>query len=176
MRDLVIGGTGMLAGVVRAMCRSGRRPTVLARGAARLAALAVEAPCMTALAIDYADDAALAAGLGGAGPFQRCVAWIHDHAPQAPLIAASHTIGVYVHVLSSAVSNPADPETLGIWRRRFAQFPAIAYRQCILGFVLGDKGARWLTDQEICDGVLAALTSEQPCRVVGTVRPWSRRP
>jgi hypothetical protein len=176
MRDLVIGGTGMLGGLVRVLSLRGRRPVVVARGGARLAALAAEAPGMTALAIDYADDAALSAGLRGAGPFQRCVAWVHDHAPNAPLIAAAHTTAVFVHVLGSAASDPADPETLGVWRRRFAGLTAIDYRQCVLGFVPCDGSARWLTDQEICDGVLAALDSSHRFSVVGAIRPWSRRP
>jgi hypothetical protein len=46
----------------------------------------------------------------------------------------------------------------------------------VLGFVVENGQARWLTDAEISIGVGQALESEAAVTIVGTVTPWSARP
>jgi hypothetical protein len=52
----------------------------------------------------------------------------------------------------------------------------IDYQAVVLGFMLEGAKSRWLTNAEICDGVLAALQSERALSIVGTVEPWSAKP
>ena len=47
----------------------------------------------------------------------------------------------------------------------------------MLGFVRQAGRSRWLTDDEICRGVLRAIGTVEPEPiVVGQVEPWSARP
>lgn len=46
----------------------------------------------------------------------------------------------------------------------------------VLGFRVEDDGSRWLTHEEISEGILAAIADPQPVQVIGTVTPWERRP
>lgn len=168
MRTLVVGGTGMLAGVVRVLLDEGDEMTVLARRPERLAN-----PRARLLALDYRDTGALEHALAQAGPFDRAVVWLHGTAPEAPFVVARHVHGPYWHVLGSAVANPAKR---GSQRRE--RFAALGndYREVVLGFVLEGDTARWLTHAEISGGVLYALRHDVKRQVVGVVSPWERRP
>ena len=178
--DLVVGGTGMLAGLSEALAREGRRVTVLARDHLRLDRLARRAPGVRPLSVNYEDGPALEAALEKAarqsGPIERAVCWIHATAPEAPLAVARHVRHVYCHLLGSAVADPSVGR-LGRWRARFAGLPGLDYRIVVLGFVLKpDGGSRWLTHDEISAGAKAALDASRPVSVLGVVEPWSRRP
>lgn len=179
---LVVGGTGMLFGLSVELARRFRALTVVARRASRLAALGDAIGAMGTLnpvALDWHDDQALAAALRAAqdahGPIDLAVCWIHGSAPRAPRLVAERIAPArFVHVVGSAAGDPA---RVGDARRdAVASVPGIDYRQVILGFVLEGERSRWLTDAEIARGTLAALESEEDPRVVGTIRPWSRRP
>lgn len=174
---LVVGGTGMLREVVLALAREGP-VSVIARGRARLDALAAAARGITPLCVDYGRRADLEAALREAvrarGRFSLAVAWVHADAPGAAETAAGFVKGPFFHVLGSLEADPAraDPGR----RSRFAAVPGILYHEVILGFVrVGDR-SRWLTDGEISRGVLDAVAAAEPRRIVGTVEPWSARP
>ena len=176
--DLVIGGSGMLAGLVAALAREGRLVTVVARGRARLQRLAAQDPHIHPLVLDYYDDAAFDAGLAAAaarhGPFRRCVAWMHDDSKTRALRIARQVGDVYCEVLGSASADPARPDALAEWQALFPATPRL--RLAVLGFMLEGGSARWLTNDEISTGVGRALESEDPVSIVGTVTPWSARP
>ena len=76
---------------------------------------------------------------------------------------------VYCHVLGSAAANPAAPEILASWRGQFSKFPNLDYRIAVLGFMRdGPSGSsRWLTDEEICQGVARALATGGPVIIRG---------
>ena len=52
----------------------------------------------------------------------------------------------------------------------------IDYQSVLLGFVVETPKSRWLTNAEISNGVFAAIASEAPHTVIGTVEPWSAKP
>jgi len=178
--DLVIGGSGMLAGLVMALAESGREVTVIARGTDRLHRLAQRHARIHPLPLDYYDSASLDAGLAQAvrdfGPIQRCVAWMHDDDHARALRIASQVGAVYCQVLGSASADPARAEILAAWQDLFRSPPAPVLRLAVLGFVIDGDGARWLTNAEISAGVGRALASSDAVTIVGTVTPWSRRP
>lgn len=176
--DLVIGGSGMLAGLVRRLAARGRQVTVIARGRDRLQRLA--APNIHPLALDYRDRAALDAGLARCtaeiGPIARCVAWMHDDDLDRVLRIAAHIRDVYCQIRGSASADPSRPDLLAQWQTAFAAPGKPVLRIAVLGFVVDGEASRWLTNAEISDGVDRALESDQPVTIVGSVTPWSRRP
>lgn len=79
-------------------------------------------------------------------------------------------------MLGSATADPSHPD-------RLAKAAAVAeglancrLRQVVLGFKVEPGGSRWLTNAEISDGVLSAVTGDLAHSVVGQVAPWSARP
>lgn len=105
------------------------------------------------------------------------LAWLHDDTlaiPIANAVAGDDVSCEFYHVRSGTSLNPVDtgPGATEISRL----VGSVVYREIILGFHLGPNGSRWLTDAEICAGVLGAIDRMQPRSVVGTVVPWSMRP
>ncbi|MFF0739618.1 hypothetical protein ACFYVL_04375 [Streptomyces sp. NPDC004111] len=177
---LVIGGTGMLAGVVRHLTAHGRTTAVLARDHRTLTALAESCTGpgrVVPVAADYTSGArelrdALRGAARPTGPFGLAVLWVRTphrpdvHRAVAGVLAADARV---VEVVGSAAADPAGPapETPEPFRNR-------PYRRVVLGFTDRDRsgpgagsgagGTRWLTHREICEGVLAALRGpEGPC-------------
>jgi hypothetical protein len=181
--DLVIGGSGMLAGLCLKLAQDGPTVSIVARDARRIQVLAGQVSGRIAPAIaDYRDldtfAYALSRAVGDHGRAGRTFCWVHDEiAPEVPLQAADHVDGPFWHILGSGAANPAEPQTLSGWRERFRRrWPKLDYRQIVLGFVLEAERSRWLTDAEISDGVYSAAQSCDVLRIVGTIDPWSRRP
>lgn len=165
-RALVIGGTGMLAGVVEALSARGWQVSVLARGQSRLDALA-ELPGVTACPADYRDLAEFAAVVRSVLPVDLVVAWIHSTAPEAPLrlaqlVADPERPVAYHHVLGSSGRGFQAPTV-----EDFTALQGLRYHQTALGSVQELGSARWLTDAEIVAGVLRAIDTGAPQSVVG---------
>lgn len=161
---MIVGGTGMLSGVCRALARRGHRVSVLARRPADLGPGVVCYPC------DYTDsdvlELAVRSALEDAGAPRLLLTWIHSTAPLAAARIRSWTTPErHLCVLGSAsAQTPApDPSEAGC-------------QQVVLGFVIESGTSRWLTHDEICAGVLGAIDVPRPRTVVGVVEPWSKRP
>ena len=148
---LVVGGTGMLAGLTRELAERGHEVTVVARHGVDLGR------GVTVAAVDYRDSAALARKLDDAvaerGPIDVAVAWIHTYAPDAPQLVASRVApgGRLFQVFGTRVW-PPDAVPLHV-----------AYRQVLLG----SHGTRWLTHEEISAGILGAVEADLPSSTVG---------
>lgn len=182
---LVVGGTGMLAGVVRGLVRAGRRTAVVARDEARIRSLAAgtdEPTKVLAVPADYTRpetwETALSHVLAASERFTTAVLWVHgSHRPVVHGLLADRLApdALVLDVLGSSV---LDPSANALRRPAYAA-PGAAYRAAVLGFTDGAYGTRWLTHAEISEGVLAAV-EEGPkaplVRVVGRVEPWADRP
>jgi molybdopterin-guanine dinucleotide biosynthesis protein A len=148
---LVVGGTGMLAGLTRALRHRGHPVTFLARRGVDLGGGIVQ------VAVDYRDDRALTDGLADAvddrGPIELAVAWVHSDARAAPAtVAAAVAPGGRLFQVFGTRVWPLDPVPLHV-----------AYRRVLLG----SAGGRWLTHDEIADGVLRAIDGDRPLAIVG---------
>ena len=161
---MVIGGTGMLAGLCQTLANRGHPVSVLARRHRDLGPGVVCFPC------DYTDAEMLEAAIGRAidqfGPVDALISWIHGTAPEAA--AQAHQLASparHLRILGSAsAKKPApDPSEAGLER-------------ITLGFVLTGSASRWLTHDEICRGVLHTFDHPGPESTVGLVEPWDRRP
>ena len=154
-RALVLGGTGMLAGVAAALLEDGwhvvlpsrRRPATPTTDGNGHAARWVKA--------DWTEPDALAATAAKAldGPADLLVAWVHREVrvpvlqAVAPLLAGGAPV---VEIHGSASANPLggcpDPVLAG--------HPT---QQVVLGHVRHAGRTRWLTQEEVAAGVLAAV-------------------
>lgn len=95
------------------------------------------------------------------------------------LVREGYTVSVVarnrerLRVLAAEAAKAAKARDIPAW---LCRYPRIRYRQVILGFVIEGGRSRWLTHQEISDGVLKAVHQDAAWSVVGTVEPWSMRP
>lgn len=175
---LVIGGTGMLAGVSLALCAGGEDVWLISREASRVAPLRAKAgdsaDRLHFVAADYTEERALAGALRKAAQGEaprHVLAWMAD--------------GPWWNVLFSTLREVAKGRKWELFRVRgsaaaLEEPPSVpsdvTLHLIILGFTVEDGQSRWLSHQEIADGVLAALREPQPRTVVGMVHPWSLRP
>lgn len=161
---MVIGGTGMLAGLCRILADRGRPVSVLARRNRDLG------PGVRCFSCDYTDadslEAAIRQSIDQFGPIAALISWIHSTAPDAA--EQAHRIALpdrHLRILGSASA------------KRPAPGPSEAGCERItLGFALDGPASRWLSHAEICEGVLHALDHPRPATIVGVVEPWERRP
>ncbi|TDV42587.1 hypothetical protein [Actinophytocola oryzae] len=173
-RALVLGGTGMLAGVAAALLDddwyvvlpSRRRPRIPATNGDNRRPHWVQA--------DWSVPTALADSVKDAlgGPADLLVAWVHREVRTgvlravAPLLADGAPV---VEVHGSASANPVGgcPDPV---------LDSHATQQVVLGYVRHAGRTRWLTHREISDGVLEAVKralAGKPSHVnqVGEFRP-----
>ena len=167
---LVVGGTGMLSGLCKALAEDGGRLSLLSRRASALGGF----DC------DYHDEAAFAAALKAAvdrsGPIDLAVAWFHTLKIPAPRRLAERVRGRMFQVLGSAAADPGHPRRLETARKVAEGLPDCAVRQVVLGFKVEDGRSRWLTNDEISAGVLAAIRADLTYSIIGQSEPWSARP
>jgi NAD(P)-dependent dehydrogenase (short-subunit alcohol dehydrogenase family) len=171
---LIVGGSGMLGGVCRALLKCSEKVSVLARNEARIRALS---PDIAPVVCDYNDGVAVRAALATLAAPDLLVAWIHGRAPQLRRMVAAHVKsgGRFVQVLGSASADPAQPQRLDEMRRA-ADGLDIHYQAVVLGFKIERSRSRWLSDGEISNGVWAAIETGAPLSLVGKVEPWGARP
>ncbi|MFT4414923.1 SDR family NAD(P)-dependent oxidoreductase [Fredinandcohnia humi] len=187
MHVLVIGGTGMLKGIVEYYVKRGEKVTVVARKESRLLQLKQEMKELKGdihcIAVDYKDTEKLEQELTTAievfGAFSYSFNWIHSDATETPYVLARLLNRIskectYVRILGSRAAHPEK----GLDERELFNklFPNIKYQEVVLGFMIEGDESRWLTNNEICQGIRKAVTRPQDRFIVGIVRPWSSRP
>lgn len=153
---LVVGASGILAPAASALVERGAAVTGLSRR--RRAPAGVDG-----LHVDAHDLPALDTALGAA---RWTAALVYEPAVTAqtlPRVAAA-VDGRVVLVRTSAAADPAHGAE-----------PVVAPDMLLLGWVDDGGTTRWHTPQEVSDAALEVLADGAP-RILGTVRPWERRP
>ena len=171
---LIAGGSGMLAPLARRLIDHADHVSVLARREKRIRAIAED---IDPVVCDYNDGAALSEALSLVAAPDFVIAWIHGRAPSARRAFAERVAaeGRFIQILGSAHGDPAHPERLIEMEKAVEGLP-IDYQAVVLGFVREGATSRWLSNDEISDGVFGAIETEQPFAIVGTVEPWTARP
>jgi NADPH:quinone reductase-like Zn-dependent oxidoreductase len=152
-RVLVVGGTGMLAGATRRLAAQASALTLVARNPGPLAAdLGARS-----VALDWAAPDAPSRVAAIWDGFDLAVIWLHDDAAHLarPFEDLLRPGGRVIRVHGSRSVDPVvraarDPDPR----------PGLHRQVVILGWhpdPLAAGGRRWLADDEICAGVLAAL-------------------
>jgi hypothetical protein len=89
--------------------------------------------------------------------------------------AAGDPFDLYL-VLGSAVSDPERPRVLDEIKAGFAAIDGCRLHLVLLGFAVESGKRRWLTNEEISGGTIAAMISKAPDTTIGVTRPWDARP
>ena len=177
---LLVGSTGMLADAARWLIARSNHALVLGRDQEKLRRVTDSAPDRaTPAPIDHHDRPALQSLLRThterRGSFDLALVWLHSDAlPSLPTIADACTHDArLILVRSSATadfSRPTPPEAAILDKL------TICVQRVVLGFVIEPSGSRWLTDEEISQGAIDAITSGKPHSMVGVTEPWESRP
>jgi hypothetical protein len=185
---LVVGGTGMLRPLVKALIKIGNDVTVLARTASgferlRLDLTQSEQQQMHPRIVDYRNLEQLSQTVEIAikerGALSTVIAWIHSDAIESDKIIYDVAYNDqpnfrYFKILGSSADDSSlykiDLNTQS--QTLFGK----CYRRVVLGFILEGETSRWLTNDEISQGILEAIEMDQTQFTVGVTRPWSLRP
>ncbi len=133
---------------------------------------------VTPMLVDYMKDEALKKEIEKqilkAGPVDLVVAWIHSDAGHAlpvvsDVISRSSRHWELYHVLGSS-------QNLDQILREFPVKENCSYHQIQLGFVMKNNHSRWLTHEEISNGVIEAIREQKKRHIVGQIEPWDKRP
>ncbi len=151
-----IGGTGMLAAATRWLAAECRATLVVSRHAARFVA---REPRMVALDADWSRPDfvdAIALSLSTMPPVTHALLWLHRLDDHLPALVARLEGARIVLVLGSMDGQPKLPDASGVVTVR-------------LGSMADGRGRRWLTNDEISAGAIAAL-EDGGARIVGELK------
>jgi hypothetical protein len=178
---LVIGGTGMLSKISLWLVNEGYHVSVIGRNPERmnqLINLSKEKSQFTPLLIDYCQDIQLREQLKRtikkSGPINLVVAWIHS--------AGKNVLNVVSQELSSDKNSwrlfhvLGSSSDLNEVKNKTKVVPSFLYHQIQLGFIIENGHSRWLTNDEICDGIKDSIVNDKLLKIVGTLEPWEKRP
>ncbi|GAA0501530.1 short-chain dehydrogenase [Salinibacillus aidingensis] len=179
---LVIGGTGMLSEVTVWLNNKGYFVSVIGRRKERYHQLMekVESPeNISSILVDYhkTDELrqALTEAIENHGAFDRVVAWVHSSAPDVipTLLKLQEQYhrekGFELFHVKSSTSYFVEEET--------PELPdGCTYSEIFLGFKQSSGHSRWLTHEEISEGIKDSIHHSRPQTIVGQIEPWEQRP
>ena len=161
---LVIGGTGMLADLVRSLTSDFDIVGVVGREKSKFLPLKVFSDKIVPIVVDYSDKAAfnkaIRAFINEYDKPSLLVSWIHSTSPDIPVLAASHCSRDFYDVTGTSGRNP---NHISHGREAVIRQKNIRYHRVILGKIDG----RWLTNKEISSGVKLAIKTNASEHVVG---------
>ena len=174
---LVIGGTGMLAKAALWLADNGCHVSVIGRNPEKMQRLVEKNPAqITPVLVDYTNTEELAAQLFHIqqknGPINLVVAWIHSSGSGAiPCLLDSlpRESWKLFHVNGSSSNLEEIKAELAVPKH-------VHYHQIQLGFKVENGNSRWLTHEEISNGVIKSIQEEKAVHLVGTLTPWEMRP
>ncbi|MGJ8637532.1 MAG: hypothetical protein ACSHX5_11865 [Phycisphaerales bacterium] len=161
-----IGTSGMLSACTHKLLERGNRIHLICRNPEQLRAQIPSSLSekLTSSACDYHDEQAFVHALESAPePVVAVIGWIHSSAPKA---------------WDAVLENHADADCLKVVGSSNTPIDATPNRTRLvtLGFIIENGSSRWLTHQEISQGVYDAFISGRISSIVGTLEPWSMRP
>ncbi|WP_284140194.1 MULTISPECIES: short-chain dehydrogenase [unclassified Virgibacillus] len=176
---LIIGGTGMLQNVSHWLVAQNYFLSVINRNTRNFEAMKASSPApdqLYSIRVDYHNYRALEAGVKKAfsihGAPELIISWIHSSAPYAlPTIirerANDSLPWKLFHVQGSSSY---------FVKERLTVPENCTYRRVYLGFIVENEQSRWLTHDEISEGVMKAIRTDASETIVGTLQPWNKRP
>ncbi|MEM7040458.1 MAG: hypothetical protein AAF570_26065 [Bacteroidota bacterium] len=184
---LVVGGIGMLKKVSLFMAQHDNVVSVVTQSSEALEAIMAEAPSMKGkinpISVDFDDTTSLqhlvAEAMDEYGPAMLAVNFLDDDALQAADVIAEvlnekSPVCRFFDILPGG--HGALRRDRGMFEDPFAKLEKVLYRKIVLGFKVEHGMSRWLTDNEISDGVIDAVRNDRRDAVIGTLEPWEARP
>lgn len=178
---VVVGGTGMLSNVSLWLMDNGYHVSVIARNTSRMEKLIEQASSkkmVTPLLVDYTNGTKLRDKIRETiqknGDVDIVVAWIHSTANISLSVIAKEVSNhknkwELFHVLGSS-------SNLEKLKRKVPVPTNCLYNQVQLGFVIEGVHSRWLTHQEISNGVIETIKKRKQIHIIGVIEPWEKRP
>lgn len=176
---LIVGGTGMLREASQSLSTQARRITSVAHTHQSLATLDAGLPARHGvhhmLALDWSspDDfiQKIVEHIKRTEQPDLVLAWTHSETLAIRLATALGNGHVeFFHVVGSSRTNPAQIAEQA--NSAVGSLAGLTYFQVILGAKRHGSSFRWLTNNEISAGVLAAIQERQSRFVVGTLERW----
>lgn len=176
---IVIGGTGMLKGVTLWLAEQHYHVFVIGRSRKKLNDVVKKAEPgrITPVSVDYHEDnnfrTKVAEIIRKHSPIELAVTWIHSSARHAfdilseEIASGTEANWRLFHVRGSTAALSTEPVPTP---------QNCLYRQILLGFVIENGQSRWLTHQEIVDGIIKAIEKDQKQSIIGSIEPWEKRP
>lgn len=162
---LVVGGSGMLAGASNKLQSTYDHVGVVARHADKIEAIA--GTKIVPLLCDYHDIQQLVdvvdSFCNNYGKPKYIVSWIHGTSPNATMAIASFAQSHFFEVTGHPGN---DNYEIALTHKRKITQLGLTHTH----IVLGGKGHRWLTHEEISNGVLEAMDNPQPTVVIGRLQ------
>jgi hypothetical protein len=176
---LVVGGSGMLAKASLWLAGNGYLTSVVGRDERKLNKLVNCNSNIIPITIDYRKEEIfreeIRKSIKNNGAYEVVIAWIHNPEEQIIRIISSEIENASTdewklfHVIGSSGDLDQICKTIDISEK-------CLYHQVQLGFVVTGNRSRWLTHDEISNGVMTCVQNKQKKFVVGTLEPWERRP
>ncbi|WP_152658319.1 short-chain dehydrogenase [Oceanobacillus sp. CFH 90083] len=177
---IIFGGTGMLAGATKWLAENAEHISIVGRNKYRLERLRPEhvKNNFELVTLDYRDNVALKEFLQRTiqtyGPVDLVVSWIHSVAPDALSIIFGELQQQkkpwqLVHIKGSSHDLSAITDEITVPKN-------CLYCDVQLGFKMEGSFSRWLTHEEISNGVISSIYYNKRKTVIGTLHPWSKRP
>ncbi len=155
----------MLSGLVRSLADDFDIVGVVARDRTKLDRLAGFSPKIIQIPADCTDleefCPAITQFVSDYGQPSTTVSWIHSNAPEASYILAKQMAGDFYDITGSSGRESSHPSRE---RERNLTKIGLNYHRVILGSING----RWLTDEEISNGVLDAIHRSTSEYIVGS--------
>lgn len=164
----------MLAGVSIFLAKEGYSVSVIGRTPTKFDRLKSKSPpgSIFSIQVDYHSEALfteIEKAIAEHGPFDLIVSWTPNYQALERICEMNDQANSFrlVHVKGS--------------RRYFEDeeivIPAnCTYEKVFLGFVMEGETSRWLTNDEISNGVIQQIKSKEDERIVGQLIPYSARP
>jgi len=177
---LVVGGSGMLLDVSRWLMNNGYHVSVIGRSQEKMNRLidTNTEHLITPILVDYNNDHELNEKMKNLinqnGKIDLIISWIHSYAEGALKTIVKHNSvnndnWTLLQVLGSKANLFEEEKKVNL--------PAkCTYRTVQLGFIIENNNARWLTHDEISDGVIKAINSVNPRTTIGVTEPMEERP
>lgn len=183
-RVLIVGGTGMLKGVVLELAAKGAHITLLSRNRTKMENLAGQMDNPSGrihfIEADYRDTDTLRSKIGQNmhyfGPFDAVIGWIHSQGYHAHLEIAELTAHPDMHYYQVLGSMSRDPHAAPDKVAAQMEAKTMHYHQLVLGFIVENGNSRWLTNDEIREGIMEGIELNKPEHIIGVVEPWDARP
>jgi len=181
---LIIGGTGMLKEASEYFIKKENQVTLVARNSQKLEAFKNKFPDkkVSTIAIDYTNTEnfiqQIKTHFEHTSICKKVVCWMHSSGNNAlhELINLMNSYSTskiaiqFYHILGSASRSPKENQ----WGAK--QFSHLQYHIIILGFKRAGNYSRWLTHNEISEGVIQAVEYNSKQYIVGQIEPWHLSP
>ncbi|TQR21700.1 hypothetical protein [Psychrobacillus vulpis] len=167
----IIGGTGMLADVTKWYAESNYIVSVVARNVdkmKRMKKVCKNPEHIKSVFVDYRDSIRLAEALEQSireyGPFSEVIAWVHHDG--LDVIQTVFDLLEEKSIVWQVVGSTANVESL---REQYNLPKEIQYRFVQLGFIRENNRRRWLSNEEIADGVIQSIRSGDSYNIIGEI-------